>query len=872
MAEFDTPPACMPDIIVPPPFVPEVAPAEQFAAHVQQVREHGDALDRMRIYNLRYSLGVIGVGVGGVFASTFSLDHPGVTMGVATAVSAIEGYGVYITASKMTKADRRKALTRFGEDSQAANNASYELYRTDKKSGAVAMEWRGIMTSNTAEDEKIGGDEQLERIAQLAKEYGVSKILINDELARHCVGDTLLADTTTMEEWLRTHKKLHTIGATKTDVMHEATPAEWLQRAETHQKTGRATTVEYMYHAGDVHESVGGVPVIYEAAGMTDSKVGRFSVYLKATELTETALKVGVTVTVPEPLQPVDDPKGTQYELVGNSSLASRRPNLGRKQGILAAAWLATTAVLAPTQGIADQRLSTVERQASAEIARQHGVDPASADVDPKAAEKLAASWHGVNGAWGAWRDARNGMYDWITSLPSTIGDWTTAADPTARTGLSGGVGNVDPSGGEGLAAWTLTPHNMSQDDLQGNWSIATASVLEADDYLGHKRVEWLIDELGVSQSYKNHPDTVLPTFGSYVKAEAPFNVHDIVSPNTEGGLAYIPVPVRDGMSIIAARVDGESTGIMLLQNGLYGLQPPEGDTGKNGKVEYWLIKGNAYKTSAQTGLHAVGDLVIDTAENSGIRPYDPAVIRNVIKKHYPYLNDASLDAYAKRLHTSMSYRLSPLGKKTISHMDSWDGLLDEVLDGKKANCNVAVASFALGAAAMQPDKKINMVESFSNASNPLVLSNGEAHARAVDDAGTVYEPTPGAALGLDGLQLKSITSDEHNGAPLWPYALGGVGAAAVGVYVGRRQAAKAGARGARLARDGYLAATAKKYRADVAKLEHAAWGRPGSQPDPVYVRHRKKDATVTGAEAYQQRQALRSDLGISARRKLGRR
>jgi hypothetical protein len=160
--------------------VQDMTPEDAFAAHVEMVRNHGDALDiNMHSHSYHGKLGVrsaAGLAAGETLAFMSDGFHPS-ALGVATIGVAGLSYSVLKeqhTKIKMRKLKEADARENIGE--------GYELYRvTDRITGKpeIVMRWYG--TRSDVNDQPRSPRESLETIATLAEDNGIRAIIAAPE-------------------------------------------------------------------------------------------------------------------------------------------------------------------------------------------------------------------------------------------------------------------------------------------------------------------------------------------------------------------------------------------------------------------------------------------------------------------------------------------------------------------------------------------------------------------------------------------------------------------------------------------------------------------------------------------------------------------
>jgi hypothetical protein len=180
MAEFEMPV----DIIMAPALTPEEhipTPEELFAAHVEAVRETGDAFDERTDLKMPSAL-LLGSALASG-AAIISTEHfNGMDLAKGLAASAVAAcVGGYTLSAVVTSRAKERAKAKYNIETQRENDAVYELYRTSRREDGtynVAMHWLG----NIHSDKGNTADEELARIAELAKTNDISEVVIHSQL------------------------------------------------------------------------------------------------------------------------------------------------------------------------------------------------------------------------------------------------------------------------------------------------------------------------------------------------------------------------------------------------------------------------------------------------------------------------------------------------------------------------------------------------------------------------------------------------------------------------------------------------------------------------------------------------------------------
>lgn len=805
-----------------PPELPQTAPETMFADHVARVRTEGDVFDARSTLRRAYRVGraaIAGAAAGLPVTMNYALESaPGMI-----AAGALFTLGAYGQGWHRSRRDKQQAKVRYNVQSQRENDAAYELYAVGKKkpdgTHEVAMHWHGPLRN----EQNATGGEELTRIAGLAKQNGIERLILDGSLAVACGDGTVQGFTTafTMRQWLADTKGIGTKGASERQMIVEANPDDWLayaSKGNLHLRTVRVTARQIpTYHNTAVHHA------LRQASGRS---------YRRSLAIGDDASQTVTRVTVPERLRPNALRYGDVQLQVGlgekSRDISRRTLPAIRHAGAIALAGVAGIVVASGAIMYGDARYDRIAQTEAAHIAIENGADPVVADVDPQAVRERMYGISSGNRIWNYGREARDALARWI-SVEGT-GDNRQGLSP-----LTGGVGNLYGSSVD--SHWKLTPHNMPDGQLTGNWSIATsARVVSATEAGKEPSVVWQAQELF------EHADTVTVMSArpgpdaqeqQWIKVEAAGAPETIV----RGALVYVPVPVRDGMQITAAALAGKPLEWVEMPNGTAAVRVPHGNLHMIDQLEYWVtLAGSADEPVRFTGPRAQDDLSVPTGGDRFV--YDKAAIREALEQEVPgftHMTTAERTAY---LHNKLGYKRAPIAKNTLKATDDWAEFTTYPLAARRANCGFAGTTLIM-ANAVSGGENLNAVISYQNKNDGkgLLLDSVEAHLRAVNEQGVIYDPTP--ERGLTAQSMNSVEPLEP--APLTPwFAIAGVGIAAVGVYRSRH----------RLRRSVYRRAAAWEARTEAdraaaeaelrslhpidlrqaqAAVAFAGWGKPGA-------------------------------------------
>lgn len=809
------------EIIPPAPVAPEVTPEELFRKHVQEVQANGDAFDKRPTLYKPFNA-VIGAAVTLVSAATVQAEH---VAGSALTWTIITGIGVPlgdIIANIRGNTEAKQARARYNESTQTANNAHYELYRSAKRPDgkhSIAMRWFGPKTN----EEDATAVEEFTRIAQLAQESGVDSIIVNPSMVIPRNAGPSPGTKQSMADWLAKTKKILTKGETEVDIVTEATPKEWLEYLETIPpvtitKKIQGSKVKIGVYA-PLHSGANAAASHLIGSPPNDTPVTLYEIDPDSTET------ITVQETIREPIKPSNQLSVQKHIAAKESQPGDTRILLSARRRIIGGLLGGIVGVAAAAGQLgSDELLHHRDQQAAEQIARENGVDPKNAYVDPGSVRHRVDSWAGINRAWGWWRDERGNFYDQFNHP----GDY-----PETSTGniLGGDVGNADKI--DITPAWYLAPHNLPDSALQGHWEVGTANTLTATRYNGDVRISWDTFQ-AYYQKDKWELVNTLPAasarYREWIDVTRDINRLDklILPPST-----YIEIPVLEGYGVVAATLNGKPVQTYKKEDGTFVLELVGEQAREVGKLNYRIVK------TGTKGARATRFVTVKKDDRLENLTYDQAAVQRAFARDVPQLDGATPQEFADYTHDNLTYSLSPWPKNELKKVRGVDQLVDLTFKQNKEICNVGVFVMALAYT-----NQINPVFEFANKGDLRVLRYSEAHARAVDFAGDKYDPTPASP------PVAFVDKPEAPAPlPILPFAVTASSLILGGWMILKRKAIAKQAQ--RAGHWGFEHATAGTLRAAVAATDHAIWGRDGSTVDRQVLARARKDRTVSGKQAF---------------------
>ncbi len=824
----------------------ELAPEVLFKAHVDDIRQGGDAFDARRNAHLPYWIRYWATAAMGSVVVTNGQVAP--TLACAGLLFGGSGAILKIRDRRIRRQDDVVADQKAGHESQKANDARYDLYRTRPRDGrhGVTMHWLGP-DRNEKEATAI---EELGRIAKLADQAGIDSVLIRPQLLKDMTGSTT-GPSTPFRTWAGKNKGVLIKGPAEDDQLLEAPPKVWLVYAETAEPPAEEKTVfvreepglDGILHAAWVRKTV----------GLADHELrGGLAEVPKPSQATEGAItKIRFTVPQLIPLQPQS---GGSYvhELALNRAsdktpLQHNRVESSKVYSIygLTIGTALAGAIIVGQMG-ADNSLAARKEEAAAEIAAEHGHKPQDVIVDPAAIDDRVNSWSSMNRIWGAWHGVRTHPFDAVDAWAEKFRHHEEGMPQPAGTIVDGTIGNVGkPST---ATAWTLAPRGLSPDDLVGHWTISTSD--EADGFIDDAnmpRLSWSTTTMydknynlsHVTQVGLRLPESAMDEQGEllpYIAVTGTVSRFDKIFPSVIYDGLYLAVPVLNGYQIAAANLNGKPVDVLHKPDGTYALKLPSETEKETGPLQYWLIKGGS------PGPHAIAPRSLLAESNApNAMAFDQAALDRVLHDNIPNLDSmapADLTAY---IQTTSKYSYNPWPEKELAGKKAVENLVELTLKEKQSNCNTAVEVLE----AVYPE--LNPTFEFKNDSDPLVLTGDEAHARAVDPQGKAYDPAPPAALEpVNGPEKPAPLPLERLGGIAAMVAMGGI------LFKRRKRLANRVIQGlAARAAQGIAWSEGKTLRETVAMTDHIMWSPTPATIDNSIIEKAGTDTSMKPTDAY---------------------
>ncbi|HSW66334.1 MAG TPA: hypothetical protein VLI54_04335 [Bacillota bacterium] len=729
----------------PTPELPK-KPEELFAAHVELVRgtdeiAGADVLDIRRKLWVVPTLARVVLPSAVVFGMTVSDNSPtGYILPAVT--SALLALGTTIHADSRDNAQLKRAYASYGQESIAANDMSYELFRTRDKSGRqqVAMRWYGPANG----DQGTEGAARLREAARLAEANDVDKLLLGDALASRFILSALPGNEMSMAAWLRKNKHLYTNGDTDNDRIHEASPRDWLDTL----KTGRLRTsaASILVHPASTfsgeHAAVKDDTIFPFATAPKGDVYAKFSTTIERDDVPPAILHVAKNEHLV-----ISQAHGVQKELALSQGPGSREHIRTRGQSLRrfvgGMAVMATGLILAAGTAHYDKEYEEVRRQAAVDIAREQGANPNKVTVDERAVDDRITRYDQgglANNVWGKWRGIRNVVTDGLEKLKHRNDSKGEGGHNSAEASINGGVGNVE-GGDEVIPVWHLTPNNMS---TEGSWPAAVSANLVIDlPSSGTPGMKWDIAEQYGHSARIDHPPIELADTGAnahWIKVERTIGDRDSFDIGSDN---YVPLPVLSGTEVAAANFDGKPVALWAGANGTYSLffdgaekvSPPP-----HGKVTYWVRPTSAAHV-VKASYPAIVTEVTDSNNTRGLAAYDT---QQILNRRIPGYQNATTDKERSQLvsdyfHSEFGYDFMPLPEDFFRDYHGAEDFTKKVLDVEKANCNVA------GSFVVLQDHEWNGVLSFNhkNPKDPNNLTTDQRHFTLVNMEGDQMDPTP---------------------------------------------------------------------------------------------------------------------------------
>jgi hypothetical protein len=797
-------------------------PAEEFTAQVAEVRTHGDIIDNRRFLFAR-DVGMVATAACVAANTCFRVENGlvGVTLGI-TVFSSVICAGQTLRRRRDV-ADVKKARQQIREELGEKLNMHYDLLRV-KEGGRreVAMYWHGPF-DRTKDPERPGAD-RLRETAELARDAGIEKLIIGGIRANLIFRAGLPGKSQLEKDWIKEQKKLDLDEKKVAErTLFIASPDEWLQALDNpdnlirvpERRARSSVKVTQIAPIKAARLQAGGVP-----QGLAGKEIVQVLPLVRSRAGSSVVRQLGAK----------------QGEFGPNAINAEEEVAQSTRKGVAALGIMFVAGVAMAGQYLGDKQYDVRVDEARLQIADEHKVSKDDLQVTDHALAERVDSWNpAVNGTWKQWRSIRS----WPGIVENSIaglreGESGGASGP----GLSpdgAGVGNV-PNGRDATPVWKITPHGL---DPKGFWVQSTSNLLQFPLERDGTVMRWNTTEAMTSKDRDQRllPSTPPADYGATLEVERMVTEKDTTKALFGKGAAetyiFMPVPILPGTIPVASMWGGKPRPVLSGSNGTYGFVFPVGDApGRKGsEFRYWLAKDPA----GRAGVKSLGETRMNGHSRFSIT--NPKAVFDTLVPNYASATTQKertriLTAY---LQQEFHYAYEPLKRDRFGDdVDESSDIARIILEGKRANCNVALAELVM------QDQTLNGAFGYEN-SNPATINElnaSEAHAKALTKDSTFIDPTPqGSVLVTDGKPRSHEGSGSHlpNPADVPGGLLGVLELAGLGAYAMRRRLNRMGAR---IAKPFKVAAE----RAIVRRADHA----------DAKLRHLDPDILVAAAEAVQ--------------------
>ncbi len=729
---------------------PEVIPERLFAEHVESVRRQGDALAMATVADTRWER-TMGL-ASGAAALLYNAEHSGSYVAML-GVASLATWGAAAQYVRTDKKAQREAEKRLNPAAQSANKVRYELYRTKDKrqdgSPNITLRWYGPEDP----DNEATSDELLQHVVTLAQEHDIATLLVSDGLLGPGDSSKIPSDPTSMTAWLLQKRDIGLRGHPDKDMVVEGTPAQWLEYLAAKEPPVELVPVT-IKPSNTSARALKHSPWLRQTTGLGESRFTQPHL-----ELTHDGDPEGIPALarrpIREPMAPksVFDSRMTQVEATLHQyPVGTEKKDMTQRR--LLSRWVPRIGAVIlgagigfSTTAVGDAWLHRKEAGAAAEIAKEYGIDPAKAHIDPEAARSRAASKSASVRVWGGWYDTRDGFYTWADGL---IHKHESESDK-ATSGISGNIGNIqNPEDDTKSPDWTLSiSGQIKPSDLQGHWALATAHTLFGSKYSPSEApyVFWDTQELARAEttwhSLPTQPTTAHGT--SWIKATGFLRSFYNQLGSSD---MYMNIPVLEGYTVSAVNVEGSPVTLIHKKDNTYALRLPAdlvktlGMNGPSGEITYWITPtGEAGPKATEPVSFKSLDQKFGFDRQKADKIYDEHITD--LKHGYSKTGWLQPAEFVEYMHREFTYAYSPWPDKALRKADDLDDLIETTFEEKKANCNVAMNTMVWAYPELNPVFEYNNQDA-----TPLHLSTSEAHARVVSKNPKVsYDPTPTAAL-----------------------------------------------------------------------------------------------------------------------------
>ncbi|MBP6005945.1 hypothetical protein KA531_03555 [Candidatus Saccharibacteria bacterium] len=339
------------------------------------------------------------------------------------------------------------------------------------------------------------------------------------------------------------------------------------------------------------------------------------------------------------------------------------------------------------------------------------------------------------------------GLVDKVMGQPSnTSNDVQSVHQELGKINL----GNVNPKIPNTIVANLRVTGKASS---EGYWS---NSVLTGDDILGTE----FSHQSRQKGSYDNTyiPRVPSDSTDSYIEVTLKRNPNIMFADNLsnlQGRLTYLPVPILEGYSIIAAHDKSSPDyqfGIAKLSNGQAVLALPEDSSYEPKDLVYYLIPQATKSLNNEDQIRYWSEDYSELFESFSNKMLFQTVL-DLWQEYRPEVFQGKTDYEVMQLMVdwvqSGEYDLQPLTSDTSNQKLTPEKIVRATIDLHRSLCNTAAATMFYSTIGMtDPGSRLALVTGFYNrpesgASDSSLLSSREAHAWNTTRGGEIVDSTP---------------------------------------------------------------------------------------------------------------------------------